>query len=62
MAQTLLDELLDITSAQSTDYLVSSNIGCSLHIAAGLREKNMNITVIHPMVLLARQLKTAKAS
>ncbi len=62
MAQTLLDELLDITSPQSTDYLVSSNIGCSLHIAAGLREKNMNIAVIHPIVLLARQLKTAKAS
>ena len=62
MAQTLLDELLAITSPQSTDYLVSSNIGCSLHIAAGLREKNMNIAVIHPIVLLARQLKTAKAS
>lgn len=61
MAQTLLDELLDTTSSQPTDYVVSSNIGCVLHIAAGLREKNMNIALIHPMVLLARQLKTAKA-
>ena len=62
MAQTLLDELLDATMAQPTDYLVSSNIGCALHIAAGLREKNHTIAVIHPIVLLARQLKTAKAT
>lgn len=59
MAQTLLDELLDKTAVlqSTTNYLVSSNIGCILHIAAGLREKNQQLTVIHPIVLLARQLK-----
>ncbi|MEY2666853.1 MAG: hypothetical protein RLZZ384_1024, partial [Pseudomonadota bacterium] len=62
MAQTLLDELVEVATSQPTDYLVSSNIGCALHIAAGLREKNQSIAVIHPIVLLARQLKTAKAS
>lgn len=62
MAQTLLNQLLDATTAQPMDYLVSSNIGCVLHIAAGLREKNQPITVIHPIVLFARQLKTAKVS
>ena len=58
MAQTLLDDLLNnITPRQTTDYLVSSNIGCALHIAAGLREKKHALSVIHPIVLLARQLK-----
>lgn len=62
MAQTLLDDVLNkVATMPPTDYLVSSNIGCILHIAAGLREKNQSLTVVHPIVLLARQLKTAKA-
>lgn len=56
MAQTLLDELLDVSLEKPTDYLVSSNIGCALHIAAGLRERGENVAVVHPIVLLARQL------
>lgn len=38
------------------DILVSSNIGCALHIAAGLRGKELKIEVIHLVTLLARQL------
>lgn len=56
MAETLLNELLDVALEKPTDYLVSSNIGCALHIAAGLRERGENITVVHPIVLLAKQL------
>ena len=56
MAQTLLNELLESALEKPTDYLVSSNIGCALHIAAGLRERGDNIEVVHPIVLLARQL------
>ncbi|MDD5228488.1 MAG: (Fe-S)-binding protein [Methylococcales bacterium] len=57
MAQTLLNELLENALEKPTDYLVSSNIGCALHIAAGLRERGENVTVVHPVVLLARQLR-----
>lgn len=44
--------------------LVSANIGCALHLAAGMRELNMNMEVIHPLVLFERQLQdvTAKPS
>ncbi len=56
MAQTLLNKLLETSLEKPTDYLVSSNIGCALHIAAGLRERGKDLTIIHPIVLLAKQL------
>ena len=56
MAQTLLNKLLETALEKPTDYLVSSNIGCALHIAAGLRERGKDLTIIHPIVLLAKQL------
>lgn len=57
MAQTLLGELLETVLEKPADYLVSSNIGCALHIAAGLRERGENLKVVHPIVLIAQQLK-----
>jgi glycolate oxidase iron-sulfur subunit len=56
MAKTLLNELLEVALDKPTDYLVSSNIGCALHITAGLRERGEKIAVVHPIVLLARQM------
>lgn len=58
MAGLLLNDLLDAALADSPpDYLVSSNIGCALHIAAGLRERGIVTKVVHPIVLIAQQLK-----
>ena len=38
-------------------YLVSDNLGCSLHFKNGLHNRNIHIDIIHPVSLLARQLK-----
>jgi glycolate oxidase iron-sulfur subunit len=57
MAQALLNDLLATALEHSPEYLVSSNIGCALHIAAGLRERGMALEVLHPVTLIARQLK-----
>lgn len=38
------------------DIIVTSNLGCSLTLQAGLRNQKNNIEVVHPVTLLARQL------
>lgn len=46
---------LEALQAQRPDWVVSSNIGCSLHLAGGLRRADLSSpTVVHPLVLLAR--------
>ena len=36
--------------------LATANIGCSLHIATGLREQNSKVDVLHPVVIIAQQM------
>lgn len=57
MAQALLNDLLGTVLEHPPEYLVSSNIGCALHISAGLRERGITLEVLHPITLVARQLK-----
>ncbi|MGR9012756.1 MAG: (Fe-S)-binding protein [Gammaproteobacteria bacterium] len=57
MSLALLNDLLKMALDDQPEYLVSSNIGCALHISAGLREKGIALEVLHPIVLIARQLK-----
>lgn len=42
------------------DVIVSANIGCVLHLAAGLRKQGVSTPVVHPVVLLERQLQQAQ--
>ncbi len=57
MAQALLNDLLVEALDDQPEYLVSSNIGCALHISAGLRERGVALEVLHPVALIARQLR-----
>ncbi|MEQ1440740.1 (Fe-S)-binding protein [Fontimonas sp. SYSU GA230001] len=57
MADRLLAPKLRNAEQLRVDYIVSTNIGCSLHLAGGLQRHGRRAPeVLHPAVLLARQL------
>ncbi|MFN2339565.1 MAG: (Fe-S)-binding protein [Gammaproteobacteria bacterium] len=57
MADALRQPHIEQLQALGVRTLVSSNIGCALHLAAGIREAGLDIEVLHPVSLLARQLR-----
>lgn len=56
MAGSLLNDKLSAIKSNHAVLLATSNIGCSLHIANGLRARNESVTVVHPVQIIARQL------
>ena len=58
MADALRQDKVDAIQTARPDILVSANIGCALHIAAGLRQSGIAVEVLHPVTLLARQLES----
>ncbi len=56
MADSLRNDKLQAVADVQPDILVTANIGCALHIAAGLRKENPKVQVLHPISLLAKQL------
>ena len=52
------ERLLDRMPDPAPDLLLTANIGCRLHLDAGLRERAAHVEIQHPLVLLARQLVT----
>jgi len=57
MAHRLRADKIEHLRRLAPDVLATSNIGCALYLAAGIREAGMNIEVVHPVALLARQVR-----
>ena len=57
MAQALRDDALDAIAATQPAALLTSNPGCALHLRAGLRSRGVDVEVLHPITLLARQMR-----
>ena len=55
-AGALLGDKLAHLARLRPQVLVTTNPGCALHLAAGLREVGLSIEVCHPVELVARQL------
>jgi glycolate oxidase iron-sulfur subunit len=55
MAKALLNDKISKIDNDAR-YLVTSNIGCNMHIASALRDKIPELEILHPVTLLARQM------
>lgn len=56
LAGRLLQDKLRWLERELPQILVTTNTGCALHLAAGIRTSRLPIEVFHPVELLARQL------
>lgn len=56
MARSLRRDKLDSLRRVTPDVLVTSNPGCAMFLAAGMRQAGLTIEVAHPITLLDRQL------
>lgn len=59
IADRLRDEKLAQTAASAPDLLLTTNVGCRIHLGNGLREAASPLEILHPLALLARQLDNA---
>lgn len=59
IADRLRDEKLDQARALTPDLLLTTNIGCRIHLGNGLRERDADVPVLHPLALLAQQLENS---
>jgi glycolate oxidase iron-sulfur subunit len=57
IAAQLLSPKLDSLDRLNIKTVVTSNIGCALHLKAGLKNRGMSVEVLHPITLLARQIR-----
>ncbi len=57
IADALRQDKLNALRESRAEILVTSNSGCALHLAAGIRKARLNIEILHPVELLARQLR-----
>ena len=60
-ADRLRDEKLAQAAALAPDLLLTTNVGCRMHLGTGLRQRGAAMPVLHPLALLARQLENAQA-
>ena len=56
IADRLRSEKLDQVAAVAPDLLLTTNVGCRMHLGNGLRGRGGSPRVLHPLALLARQL------
>ena len=56
MAASLLADKIEALKASGARILVTSNIGCAMHLAVALKAEGVEIEVVHPVTLLARQM------
>jgi glycolate oxidase iron-sulfur subunit len=60
-AERLRRPLIEQLPQGEQQILLTSNVGCAMHLADGLRSSGRTVEVLHPVELLARQLRAQAA-
>jgi len=55
-AEALREPILAEVKNQQPDMLVTTNIGCAMHIQAGLKKAGNNVALVHPIELIAKSV------
>lgn len=56
MADALRDDIVDEVGAMGADVLISSNLGCAMHLGQGLVQAGIDILLQHPVQLIAQAM------
>lgn len=56
LAAAVREPVVSAILAQTTDYLVTTNLGCALSLTAGVREQRPSLRVAHPVTLVAKAM------
>ena len=54
MADALRDDMVKEIGAMGADVVVSSNLGCAMHLRAGMKEAGADVPLLHPVQLIAQ--------
>lgn len=60
MADDLVSPIVEEIMALSADYMVTTNIGCALHLTKALKDRGCLIAIIHPMQLIFDSIYTSR--
>ena len=56
MGARLIADKIDALEAMNVNTLLTTNVGCAMHFRRALRERGLDVAVMHPAALLCRQL------
>lgn len=56
MADALRDDMVDEIKSMGAEVLISSNLGCAMHLRAGLAQAGIDIPLQHPVQLIAQAM------
>jgi glycolate oxidase iron-sulfur subunit len=57
MADALRDDLVHEIKTMEVDVVVSSNLGCAMHLRQGLEQMGMDVPLLHPVQIIARAMR-----
>ncbi|MFI4922220.1 MAG: (Fe-S)-binding protein, partial [Burkholderiales bacterium] len=56
MAGLLRDDKIKALQENGASWLATSNVGCAMHLAEGVRAAGLAVEIVHPVTLLAQQM------